>query len=203
MITWLTNPGHGGMIKGEYQTAPDKMWEYADGTIIYEGERNRKLQHFLHELMDGAGMHYINMCPTDLDLPLKIRTDFGNECHKKYKNCVWLSFHHNAGFGTGTEVFTSPGQTRSDIHATLLVEHLRPFYQSYQKKIRADWSDGDVDKEAFFWELVKTVCPAILLEVLFMDNKKDAHLIKDDLFLYKLAKRINRYQKEAELTLKK
>lgn len=40
-------------------------------------------------------------------------------------------------------------------------------------KIRADVSDGDLDKEENFYILKNTACPAILTENLFMDNEKD------------------------------
>jgi N-acetylmuramoyl-L-alanine amidase len=40
-------------------------------------------------------------------------------------------------------------------------------------KIRDDYSDGDPDKESDFYILRKTICPAVLVENLFMTNKKD------------------------------
>ena len=37
------------------------------------------------------------------------------------------------------------------------------------------YSDGDVDKEANFWVLAKTVMPAILSENFFMTNYDNCH----------------------------
>jgi len=81
---------------------------------------------------------------------------------------IYLSVHSNAGGGNGSEVFTSPGSTRSDDIATI-------FGQEFQKefpdrKLRTDFSDGDLDKERRFYVLTKTKMPAILTESFFMDN---------------------------------
>jgi len=42
-----------------------------------------------------------------------------------------------------------------------------------EQKMRTDPSDGDPDKEANFYVLKHTTCPAILMEWFFMDTLKD------------------------------
>lgn len=89
----------------------------------------------------------------------------------------------------GWSVYTSPGRTKSDILATDLWNaadrHLKEYqgqfkvlqqkgaYDSRQRPMRADWSDGDPDYEARFYILMNTKCPAVLTESLFQDNKAD------------------------------
>ena len=42
---------------------------------------------------------------------------------------------------------------------------------------RADWSDGDPDYEANFYIIRKTLCPAVLTESLFQDNRADVEFL--------------------------
>ena len=49
------------------------------------------------------------------------------------------------------------------------------------KRIRTDYSDNDPDWEENFYILRHSLCPAVLTENFFMDNKKDfAYLISDE-----------------------
>ena len=77
---------------------------------------------------------------------------------------------------SGWSCYTSPGQTRGDELATCLyhaAEHYLP-----GRKIRTDYSDGDSDKEAGFFILNRTKCPAALAEAFFMDNHEDLAFLK-------------------------
>jgi N-acetylmuramoyl-L-alanine amidase len=89
-----------------------------------------------------------------------------------------VSVHANAGGGTGWEVFTSVGETESDKIAQIFFEEAEKMFP--EARMRGDESDGDSDKEAHFYILRTTVCPAILTENFFMDHKKDLALIISD-----------------------
>ena len=91
--------------------------------------------------------------------------------HHKHGNCVYLSIHSNAGGGRGIEVFTSKGQTKSDKIAQMFFD---VFEKTGKWKMRKDELDGDDDKEANFYVLRKTDCPALLVELLFFDNREEA-----------------------------
>ena len=81
--------------------------------------------------------------------------------------------------GTGIEVWTSNGKTRSDELAQIFIEAAKENHKDM--KIRTDYSDGDGDKEAQFAVLAKTKCAAILTENGFMDNKADvAYLLSPE-----------------------
>ena len=83
-------------------------------------------------------------------------------------NSRYLSIHSNAGGGHGSEIYTSPGNTKSDAIATIFGKE---FIKEFPKrKLRTDYSDGDLDKERRFYVLTKTKMPAVLTENFFMDN---------------------------------
>ena len=85
--------------------------------------------------------------------------------------CFYLSIHSNAGGGIGSEIFTSPGNTKSDEVATIFGnEYQREFPR---RRLRTDFSDGDLDKEKRFYVLTKTKMTAILTESFFMDNREE------------------------------
>ena len=94
-------------------------------------------------------------------------------------NVILVSIHCNAAGngkdwmkGRGWEAWTSCGQTEGDKLAECLYESaLEAFAPGTQ--IRTDWRDGDKDKESQFTILAKTMCPAVLTENFFMDNKED------------------------------
>lgn len=45
-------------------------------------------------------------------------------------------------------------------------------------KMRADWSDGDVDQEEGFYILRHTFCPAVLKENDFMTNTQEVQFLE-------------------------
>lgn len=169
----LIDSGHGGMIDGQYQTAPAKMYQHTNGEIAYEGVINRLVKEMTMELYKQNNIKFIDVCPTELDIPLSTRCKVINAYADKYgaSNCLLISLHLNAGKGTGFEIWTAPGETFSDPYATM-------FYEEFESrnpgiKMRKDTSDGDVDKESAFYILVNSKCPAILPEWLFYDNYND------------------------------
>ncbi|TSA27668.1 MAG: N-acetylmuramoyl-L-alanine amidase [Bacteroidetes bacterium] len=56
-----------------------------------------------------------------------------------------------------------------------------------EMQLRYDFSDQDKDKEADFYVLKKTNCPAVLLECLFFDNWDDFNFLKNPEFQKELA----------------
>ena len=71
--------------------------------------------------------------------------------------------------------YTFPGHTESDDIADCL--YLAAEKNLPGQKIRTDYSDGDPDIESAFYVLKHTLCPAILTENLFMDNKEDCRFL--------------------------
>ncbi|CAM1355932.1 N-acetylmuramoyl-L-alanine amidase [Tenacibaculum halocynthiae] len=164
MIVLLDN-GHGGLINGKYQTN-GKRKDWGSKGIIYEGEFNRAIVNGIIEQLTELQIPYVNIAPEYRDVRLETRVKRANKLPKN--NCFYLSIHSNAGGGKGSEIFTSPGNTKSDKIATIFGEEYKE--QFPKNHLRTDFSDGDLDKEQRFYVLTKTKMPAILTESFFMDN---------------------------------
>jgi len=175
---WMIDSGHGGVIEGLYQTSPYKMFQHSPEEIFYEGVFNRMIKDQLLRKCWDQGIHVIDVCPTELDLPLPVRVDMVNDIYKHYRNAVLISLHSNAGGGTGFEVWTSVGETMSDKYAEILGHEIMA---SFDMPFRKDTVTGKIDKEAHFYILKETNCPAVLPECLFFDNYNDYRkLIRKD-----------------------
>jgi len=194
---WLIDSGHSGnKADGTYLTAPAKMYEHSPSEIFYEGVFNRQIKTLLLSMLWDEDIDVIDVCPTELDLPLDVRVNIINSIYKKYGNAVLISLHSNAGGGTGFEVWTSYGQTRSDKFASVLgAQFVRDFPDI---KLRTDTSDGDIDKEAAFYILKNSRCPAVLPECLFFDNYNDYLLLDNPDFRIAYAQTLVRFIQKAE-----
>lgn len=174
-VVWLFDNGHGGIIDGEYVTKGKRSPVWPDGSQLFEGVFNREIVKRLMSLCEDNGVYYYNLVPENEDPWLHTRAHRANELLRTSLEesldveLVYVSIHGNAGGGTGFEIYTSRGNTKSDIVATI-------FYDQFKKdlggdfKLRPDIKDGDPDKEALFTVLTKTYMPAILTENLFFDN---------------------------------
>ena len=68
---WLLDPGHGGMIDGEYQTAGKRSPRFADGEVLYEGEFNRAIVKRVHNACKAGGIDSVILVPEEEDISLK------------------------------------------------------------------------------------------------------------------------------------
>lgn len=171
---WLLDNGHGGVIDGLYQTPGKRSPMWDDGSILYEGEFNRAIVNRLVEMLTADRISYVNIAPEYEDISLNERVRRANSYYKqldKQMDCIYLSIHSNAGGGKGYEIYTSKGQSISDKVATVFFDKFKEEFPD--ARMRADTSDGDVDKEANFYVLERTLMPAILTENFFMDNEHE------------------------------
>jgi N-acetylmuramoyl-L-alanine amidase len=178
---WIFDNGHGGIIDGVYQTAGKRSPKWDDGSILYEGEFNRAIVNRLMKLCTNAGIECVNLVDTQEDISLSRRTDKANDIYREQKDkdgksCIYVSVHAN-GFSdesaNGWSVYTSEGETKSDIVASVLAKNAAAEFPD--EKMRKDTRDGDADKESNFWVLRKTVMPSILSENFFMTNYSNCH----------------------------
>lgn len=118
---------------------------------------------------------------------LLYRVKVVNDVCKRYgpKNCAYVSIHVNAASNdgkwhtaTGWEAYTSVGKTNADRLADCLYESAKK--NLIGKKIRTDWSDGDIDKESNFYVVKHTICPAVLTENFFQDTKSDVAYMQSE-----------------------
>ena len=170
----LLDAGHGGIINGQYVTAPKKMFVFPDGFTIYEGVWNRLIVEGIKEALTSAGVKFDDIVNSQKDIPLKNRVDRANRLAAEAGpgNTLFISVHANAGGGNGYEVYTSKGESDSDKIASNFMEFMAEAFPSHRG--RKDTTDGDSDKEANFYVLKYTICPAILTESFFMDNYEEA-----------------------------
>lgn len=158
------DPGHGGRKAGA---------EYFD---LQEKTLNMIMAMKVKKALDSFG--HVVYLTRDLDehISLAARAKMAN-----YYECdVFVSLHHNAAEDSrahGFEVWTSPGQTKADTLATLIVGAFAMLLPDV--KVRADYHDGDPDQERKFTVLMKTAMPAVLVEFGFMSNISDRNRITD------------------------
>jgi len=176
---WILDNGHGGVIDGVYQTSGKRSPVWPDGEVLYEGEFNRAIVNRIVDMCKSNNIDCVNLIDTQEDVPLKERPKMANKLAKSSeKPCIYVSVHAN-GFtdesANGWEVFTSPGQTKSDSIATVLYEKAKAEFP--ERKMRPSMGDGDPDKESKFTVLMDTSMPAILSENFFMTNYRECHEI--------------------------
>lgn len=176
---WIFDNGHGGVIDGVYQTQGKRSPEWPDENVLYEGEFNRSIVYRLMKMCNANDIDAVNLVDTPVDISLRERVNSANQIAKSSdKPCIYVSVHAN-GFSdesaNGWEVFTSPGETKSDPIATVLYEKAKAEFP--ERKMRPSTADGDPDKEAKFTVLTDTSMPAILSENFFMTNYRECHEI--------------------------
>ena len=171
----LIDNGHGHDTPGK--RSPDgKFREYA---------YNREIaKHIVADLID-RGHDAELIVPEDNDISLEERVRRVNKiCLASDPSCVILvSVHVNAaGNGskwtnaTGWSAYTCKGQTASDKLAECLYEAATKNFPD--RRIRTDYSDTDPDWEENFYILRHSLCPAVLTENFFMDNKSDLEYLQ-------------------------
>ncbi len=165
----LLDNGHGGIINGEYQTPGKRSPMWADGSQLFEGDFNRKIVNGIARELEERDIEYEILVPELEDIRLSERVKRANK--NDPNGSLYLSIHSNAGGGNGFEVYTSPGQSMSDDVATLFGEEFKKTFPN--RPLRADFDDGDLDKENRFYVLTKTKMPSILTENFFMDNEDE------------------------------
>lgn len=168
----LIDNGHGVDTKGK--CSPDgTLREYA-----YAREIAERIVSRLKEL----GYDAERIVTEETDVSLKERCERVNKICSLLgtKNVILISVHCNAaGNGSqwmnarGWEAWTSIGQTKADCLASCLYEAA----DEAGMKTRKDMTDGDPDKEEGFYILKHTLCPAVLTENLFQDNKDDVSFL--------------------------
>ncbi|MEC1824121.1 N-acetylmuramoyl-L-alanine amidase [Bacillus paralicheniformis] len=111
---------------------------------------------------------------TDVFYELSERADMAN----KWGADVFVSFHINAGGGTGFESYRHPGTAGN----TLKLQECLHSAALTTMKAYGQIADRGL-KQADYAVLRKTHMPAVLTENLFIDRKEDADRLKDSGFL--------------------
>jgi N-acetylmuramoyl-L-alanine amidase len=163
MKTIIIDPGHGG----------------SDPGATYKGNEEKTLNLLTAlKVRDYLKEHYqvtILMTRSENNtMSLNKRTNFANETNADF----YLSIHHNAGGGTGFESFTFNGSVPSTTLSYQSIIHNE--YISAIKKKHTVIDRGK--KRANFHVLRETKMPALLVEILFIDNDRDLALLTNSVF---------------------
>jgi len=186
---WLIDEGHGGINpNGIYTTPPEKSKQYTfdeEPVTVYEGLTNRLIGTRLMRGLSDADIEFKKIAAAVEDTPLRDRVNMADDIYEQRKDAIYISIHSNkvspeisgpSKGASGMMVFTSKGQTRSDVIAEIFIK--TPCQVPWI--MRKDMKDGDGDYEEDFYVLRKTDCPAILLECLFYDNLEQAKYLLSD-----------------------
>lgn len=177
---WLLDPGHGGLLKGVYQTAGKRSPVWYSGKQYFEGEGNRLIADKILRLCKEENIDAMDIVSSNRDVSLSERVARANALNE-YRDCIYVSIHSDAfskESANGYSVYTSKGQTQSDKVASIFIDNMQKAFPDH--KLRKDTRDGDEDKEANFYVLRKTHCPAILIENFFMTNEKECLLLMSE-----------------------
>lgn len=188
----LIDNGHGTDTLGKQSptlkdSGLDIGKEFVDGGRFKEWKYNRVIAKDVVEKLKSYGYDARLVVTEDKDISLGARVKRINKiCEEEGpKNVLLVSIHANAVgdsskwmSGQGWEAYTSVGKTKSDTLAECLYNRARMYFKD--RKIRTDMSDGDQDKEANFYIIKKSYCPAVLTENFFYDNKDDLKYMTSD-----------------------
>lgn len=169
MIVLIDN-GHGDNTPGK--RSPDG--------IIREYKYTREIAAEVQRQLQERGYQAQLLVPEVNDISLGTRCNRANSVCKNFgtNNVILVSIHLNAaGNGkwmkaTGWSAYTTKGVTKSDKLADSLYAAAKEVLPA-DKRIRTDYSDKDPDWEENFYILKHTLCPAVLTENFFQDNKED------------------------------
>ena len=152
----VIDPGHGGSDPGAIGPGGTR-----------EADINLAVSSRLAALLIRQRHEVVLTRTGDVFLSLATRADLANSRRAD----ALISIHCNAAVSRaahGFEVWTSRGQTRADSLASSITSFWSVEFPG--QRIRADWSDGDVDKESGFYVIRKTSMPAVLLELQFISH---------------------------------
>ncbi len=193
-IVMCLGRAHGQNVAGKGSPAylvPEKYGD-DDNLVFREFQFSEDVIDRICKLFQEAGIKYVRyIADDDFNEPgLTIRQKMINSANAAIlsEGMIMISHEHHvnaAGMGdvwltaTGVAVYTAKGQqAKSDAIATDWWNFMKATFT--ELSFRSDFSDGDADYEAGFYNLV-TNPPAILTEWLFQDNKKDvAWMLKEE-----------------------
>lgn len=165
MPKWVIDPGHGGKDPG----AVGNGLREKDITLFMA----KHLYNYVKKTYPSVDIYLTRYQDEFVDL--SVRASRANA----RKADVFLSIHVNAGGGTGFESFIHPNaasrtaQIQEIVHKTAMKAMPKVKDRGMKRKNLA--------------VLRQTTMPAILVETLFIDNAKDAKLLKDEAFLKQAA----------------
>ncbi|MDF2571668.1 MAG: cell wall hydrolase/autolysin [Sporomusa sp.] len=184
MVKVCLDPGHAGGITDPGAVNPESG--------LLEADVNLAVCRLIKKYLEVVGYRVL-LTRTESEQPetdsLGYRCDLANN----WGADLVVSIHCNSADSkqaNGTEIYTTLGKTEGDRLATCVINQVTATFP--ELKLRADWDDGDPDKEENFYILRYTDAPAILLEMAFISNTQEAKKLADPVWLNEMARAIAR-----------
>ena len=170
----MTDPGHGGFDPG------------ACGNGLRECDLTWRFGTKFTAIMERCGVIMYYTREQNKTATNNKNAELGYRCQLANQKCVsfYISFHNNAGGGTGFESYRYMGNDSETVSLQQLV---------HRNVATVFTSNSMLDrgmKTADFAVLRGTNMPAILLELGFIDNARDAKYINNDSFQNKVAEAV-------------
>lgn len=172
MLVLLDN-GHGKDTPGKRSP----LWP--DGKQMFEWEFNRDIVSRIADQLKHLDIAFKLIAPGTQDLPIGFRVRQVNDAFLRAKKKAFLvSVHANASkipnTGTGWEAFVSlNASAASHGLGKIFYEEAQTIFGGRGWNIRTSGNSKDPVKKMNFQLLRDTLCPAILTENFFMDNRRD------------------------------
>ena len=186
----LIDTGHGIDTPGK--CSPDALQGLKDSPFYFkEWEWTRKCARGIVAALCARGHDARLLVPEDRDIALTERVRRVNAlCDELGKDGVLLvSVHVNASPGSGEQwktargwsAYTTKGVTDADKLAACLIDAAEDVFKAPLRVRKYSMADKySRDFEENFTILQKTLCPAVLTENFFQDNKEDVMYLKSE-----------------------
>lgn len=127
----LIDAGHSGKVNGKYVTPGKRSPKWNDLPQLFEGVQNREIASLVKTKLTALNIPFTDVVNSQNDISLQARVTKANSIYNTNKDAIYVSIHADAaGDGindypaTGISVFTSPGQTPSDVLAEFVFKAL-------------------------------------------------------------------------------
>ena len=179
--TIILQASHGGWHDGKYWTNPEDGKLYDHGEFIaYEGVTNRGIVKKFEAKMENGGRPFIPIYHEYKDFPHL--SDISNKVNgllKQGHKYLYLAIHSNAAKGNGFDFFVSKKASPFSIKAveTIASQFKKDFAGMFPVR-------QEVPERLYrikdYHELKKTNCPAVICELLFFDEIKQAKYLRSE-----------------------
>lgn len=92
---YILDPGHGGLVNGQYVTPGKRSPKFEDGSVLYEGVNNRDNVNRIMNALQKLGIECIDIVNSNIDISLSERVKRANKLHPT-KKCIYISIHSDA-----------------------------------------------------------------------------------------------------------
>lgn len=165
--------GHGANTPGK------RTPKFPDGSFMKENEFNKRVVEIAGRELKRIGLEVIYTAPGDEDVPLSQRVKTANQA----KADIFVSVHANASSGSwgsaeGIETYYFEGSQKSKLLAQIVHQWLLK-----GTKLK----DRGLKRGNHLYVIKNTKMPAVLVECGFMDNLKEAELLRSEEYRYECA----------------